>query len=428
MRAVLDAWGGELEQNPKALRLAIAHAQTAGPEGLRRLQKTTAVFEGLMSGAFSNRRHPDALPLPVVRAIVGGLRRATQMRLLDDDTEGLEALMQEMLKWSLLFRSPAAGELRPRLCANPPFPDGLELEPDACGGESRRARLLRSAIEVGLRVPKYEDLSPLRIADGAGLPGEAFTELYADSDACYLEALDVLGDELLRLVASPDLVSAEWPAAVCGAMARLLDYLASSPARLVTLTAKALEAGPAAIANVGDLAYEVATLLTEGASRRPRTRVAVEGIAGALWHVLYCEVLAGRGHRLPVLSEYISYVILTPYIGPDAAVETIALSRTAGGPNKTLPRAPEAIAPSAAAGQRPGQTPSRTPAASNRATAGGRTTTTKKTKKKTTKNGANPAGEREGEDYRRLAERRPARYVNTTPTSTERTITTIKGA
>ncbi len=389
LRAVLQAWGAELEQNPKAVRLAIVESQTAGVDGLRRLQKVTAVCEGLLAGALSARclpvgeEGPEALPLPVVRAIVGGLRRATQMRLLDDDTEDLQPLVREMVKWLLLFRSPAVGELRPRRCANQPFPERLLLEPDACGGESRRARVLRSAIETGLRERKFADLSAPRIAEGAGLPFEAVTELYPDPQACYLEALEALGDELLQLIVSPELVSAQWPAAVCRTIDALLAHLAGSPARLMTLTVKALEAGPAAIANVGDLAYEVATLLTEGAPRRPRTRIAVEGIAGGLWNILYCEALAGRGHRLPLLSEYISYIVLTPYLGPEEAVAAIVASR----------------------------------AHQNGASNGAGAT-----------NGKAPIDGHTGEDYRRLAERRSAKCVNTTPTSTESTITTIKGA
>jgi AcrR family transcriptional regulator len=408
LRAVLRAWGAELEQNPKALRLALAESQAAGAEGLRRLQKTTAVCEGLLAGALSGRCPPaagkdegedsEALPPPVVRAIVGGLRRATQMRLLDDDTEDLDPLVREMEKWSLLFKSPALGSLRPRRCAHQPFPQTLLLEPDACGGESRRARLLRSAIETGLRERKFADLSSPRIAEGAGLPFEAVTELYTDPQACYLEALDVLGDELLQLIATPELVSAEWPAAVCDTIDALLGHLAGSPARLMTLTVKAPEAGPAAIANVGDLAYELATLLTEGAPRRPRTRIAVEGIAGGLWNILYCEALAGRGHRLPLLSEYISYVVLTPYLGPEEAVEAIVGSRSAAPPE---------------------QGPS-TAAAGNGARSNGQAVAG---------NGSTPADEPQGDDYRRrLAERRSAKCVNTTPTSAESTITTIKGA
>jgi AcrR family transcriptional regulator len=335
--ATLQALRAELEQNPKAMRLAIAESQTAGAEGLRRLQKTTAVCEGLLANALAGRCPPTAddegienletLPLPVVRAIVGGLRRATQMRLLDDDTEDLQPLVGEMVKWSLLFKSPGLARLRPRHCVNRPFPETLELEHDACGGESRRARVLRSAIETGLRERKFADLSVPRIAEGAGLPFEAVIELYPGPQACYLEALDVLGDELLQLIATPELVSAEWATAVCATVDTLLAYLAGSPARLMTLTVKAFEAGPAAIANVGELAYELATLLTEGAPRRPHTRIAIEGIAGGLWNILYCEALAGRGHLLPLLSEYIAYVVLTPYLGAEEAVEAIVASR-----------------------------------------------------------------------------------------------------
>ncbi len=430
LRAVLQAWGAELEQNTKALRLAIVEAQAAGVDGLQRLQKATAVYEGLLAGALSNRcppargEGPEALPRPVVRAIVGGLRRATQMRLLKGDTEDLQPLVREMVKWLLLFKSPELEELRPRRCASQPFPEKLLLEPDACGGESRRARVLRGAVETGLRERKFADLSAPRIAEGAGLPFEAVTELYPDPRACYLEALDVLGDELLQLIASPELVSARWPVAVCHTIDALLAHLASSPARLMTLTVKALEAGPAAIANVGDLAYEVATLLTEGAPRRPRTRIAVEAIAGGLWNILYCEARAGRGHLLPLLSEYLSYVVLTPYLGPEEAVAAIVASRAGA-------TAPEQLgAGSAAPAGANGSSPEAKVAAKRDSAGTGATASTAAAGNghAATGNGSAPAGEREGEDYRRLAERRSAKCVNTTPTSTESTITTIKGA
>ncbi len=474
LRMVLEALGEEIEQNPKALHLVMIDAQTAGPEGLRRLHRTTALCEGGLTSVFS------ALPLPVVRAIVGGLRRTTTMRLRDGETEDLGALPREMLKWSLLFDSPAAAELRPRPCASPPFPEAVTLEPDACGGESSRARLLRSAIELRVREAKLDELSSLRIADDAKLPIEAFMELFSGPEACYLEALDVLGDELLQLVADPSLVSTEWPAAVCRTIARLLAYLAGSPARLQTLAVKALEAGPAAIANVGDLAYEVATLLTEGAPRRPRTRIAVEGIAGALWQILGCEVTAGRGHRLPVLSEYISYVILAPFLGPETAARAIVQSRQSsagahreatspgqeigtpptppmanGNHARMEPPTPSATNGSPASGLPPTANgrPTRTgtpptppvangnharmgpptPSATNGAPAGGLPPTAngRPTRTGTPPSGEAPATNGSGparEDYRRLADRRSAKCVNTTPTSTESTITTIKGA
>ncbi|MGH2853550.1 MAG: TetR/AcrR family transcriptional regulator [Solirubrobacteraceae bacterium] len=431
LRMALEALGEEIEQNPKALHLVMIDAQTAGPEGLRRLHKTTALCEGLLRSVFSEEcwpttgfadgpiddrpaDRPEALPLPVVRAIVGGLRRTTSMRLRDGETEDLGALPREMLKWSLLFKSPAAAQLRPRPCASPPVPEVATLEPDACGGESSRGRLLRSAIELLVREEKLDELSSLRIADAALLPIEAFMELFSGPEACYLEALDVLGDELLQLVADPGLVSAEWPAAVCHTVDALLEYLARSPARLQTLAVKAFEAGPAAIASVGDLAYEVATLLSEGAPRRPRTRIAVEGIAGALWQILNCEATAGRGHRLPVLCEYVSYVVLAPFIGPEAAVQAVVRSRRPAAsvqPEEASAAAAQTNGNHARNGASP--TPStriRTPPTAH------------------TANGSNGSPVSPREDYRRLAERRSTKCVNTIPTSTESTITTIKGA
>jgi AcrR family transcriptional regulator len=382
-RLTLEAFGEEIAQNPKALRLVMIDAQTTGPRGLDRLHQTITLCEERLASVFCGRTAEDALPLPVVRAIVGGLRRATYTYLRNGETEDLGALVLELSKWSLLFSSPAVAQLRPRPCANPPCPEAARLERSACGGECIRGRLLRSVIELRAQEEQLDELNSLRIADRAQLPIEAFMELFSSPEECYLEALDVLGDEVLQLIADPGLVSAEWSAAVCRTVARLLAHLAASPVRARTIAVKALEAGPAAIANIGNLLFEIATLLTEGAPRRPRTRIAVEGIAGALWQILNCEVLAGRGHRLPVLSEYVSHVILAPFMGPEAAVEAVVQLR----------EAVNAAGPAANGG--------------------------------TPQNGSAAAAP--GADYRRLAERRSAKYVNTTPTSTESAITTIKG-
>jgi AcrR family transcriptional regulator len=327
MRMAFGAFVEEVQTNSKALHLVVIDAQTAGPGGLRRLRRITAMFEGLLSNSFADRRETEALPLPVVRAIVGGLRRATFMGLREDRVEDLSKLSEEMLGWSLLFRSPAVSELRPRPCSNPPFTQPVELEP-AASAEGERARVLRGAIDLTLR-ERFDDLSTLRIADEAGVSIESFLALFAGKEDCYLAALDMLGDEVLQLVANPSLVSTAWASAVCETIDSLLAYLASHPARAITLTTKALEAGGRAVENTMDLAHELATLLTEGAPARPHGKLAVEGVAGALWHTLYSEVVAGRGHRLPILTEYLSYAVLTPFIGPEDAVQAILDSRPA---------------------------------------------------------------------------------------------------
>ena len=190
----------------------------------------------------------------------------------------------------------------------------------------------------------------------------------------------------------------------------------------------------------------------------------MEGIAGGLWQILACEVLAGRGHRLPVLSEYVSYVVLAPFVGPEEAAEAIARSRDTGGvleppsgvsATNGTPAAdgthavngtPSTNGAHAANGDARGQRAhgqrahsnsngNGTPSTNGTRTANGHAVNggTPSTNGSHAANGAHAANGTNGdspaaEDYRRLAERRSAKCVNTTPTSTDSTITTIKGA
>ncbi len=326
MRTAFAAFVEEVQKNSKALHLVVVDAQTAGAGGVRRLRRITATLEGLLSRNFPDTQETEALPLPIVRAIVGGLRRVIFVRLSEERVEDSAELSEELLRWSLLFRSPAVSELRPRACSNAPFTHPVVLEP-AADTESERASAVRAAIDLTLR-ERFDDLSTLRIADQAQLSIETFLGLFADKEDCFLAALDMLGDDLLQLVANPGLVSAEWSRAVCATVESLLAYLANHPARAITLTSKAVEAGPRATENTMDLAHELATLLTEGAPARPLGKLTMEGVAGALWHTLSSEIVAGRGHRLPILTEYVSYAVLTPFLGPQEAAQAIVNSRT----------------------------------------------------------------------------------------------------
>ncbi len=366
----------EVDSNFKALHLAVIEAQTAGIGGLRRLRRVTAMLEGLLSHGLPGRGETEPLPLPIARAIIGGLRGMTCEHLQGERSQGerledLAALTEELLQWSLLLRSPAIAALRPRPCSNAPFAQPVQLppaapsperahEPGAAGGRAdqrealgasapgraaprggrrgggrrgaahpgERAQLLRSVIDLTLR-ERFDDLSKLRIADEAGVTIDAFMAFFADKQDCYLAALDMLGGEVLQLVADPGLVSDDWAGAVCATVPALLSHLAAHPACTITLATKSLEAGPRALENTTTFAREAAMLLTEGAPQPASSRLAVEGIAGALWHTLYSEVVAGRGHRLPILAEYLSFVVLAPFLGPEEAVEAVIASRPA---------------------------------------------------------------------------------------------------
>jgi AcrR family transcriptional regulator len=210
--------------------------------------------------------------------------------------------------------------------SRPPAPASSRPPARGASRQPPRELLLDAVIDLVLREP-YEELSAPHIAEEAGLSIDAFLALFESPQECFEAALDMLGGELLETVAHPDLVSERWPEAVCEAVERLGTHLVRNPAVAVMLGAKTFSAGMDAIEEMVRLSEEVATLLTEGATRRARGKLTVEMIAGALSHTLHSEVLAGRAHLLESLSEYMSYVVLAPYLGPDEAVRTIVLMR-----------------------------------------------------------------------------------------------------
>jgi AcrR family transcriptional regulator len=325
-RAGLTALVEELETNPKALRLVLIDTLTAGPEGQLRLRRAMAAAEQLLASSFHPAPSEGQLPGPLVRAVVGGLRRAVFARLCNGRFENRSSLSSEMLRWTLLFGSPAVEQLHALESSKPPLPRVVQLDLSTTGPLSDYDRILESIVNLALREP-YEELSAPHIAEEAGLSIDTFLDLFESPRECFGAALDMLGGDLLEVVADPALVSAQWPTAVCHAMYRLSAHLVERPATALTLAAKSFAAGIGVIEDMVKLADEVTTLLTEGAPQRSGSRLAPEWISGALAHTLHTEVFAGRAHLLSTLNEYLSYVVLAPYIGPEQATRTIVKAR-----------------------------------------------------------------------------------------------------
>jgi hypothetical protein len=108
---------------------------------------------------------------------------------------------------------------------------------------------------------------------------------------------------------------------VRGAIGELLGYLADHPIYAQTIAEGAFAAGPQAIeANVA-LANAIAARLTDGAPVVADSALAVQGVAGALSHTVRCQVASGQIQLLSVLSDYLSYIVLAPFVGSEHAAQ-----------------------------------------------------------------------------------------------------------
>ncbi|HTA15053.1 MAG TPA: TetR/AcrR family transcriptional regulator [Solirubrobacteraceae bacterium] len=317
--AALSRFAEVVELNPKGSRLMLVDAPSAGPAGWERLTETLTVFEQRLADSFSTA--PDAAPLPepVARAIVGGLRRATFVRLIEGRTEEMPGLVGDMLSWTLVFRTAEPSPLGVHLRA---VPAAASL-----GSEDDRARVLRSALELAA-LEGYGNLTPMRIADEAGVSIDTFFDLFDDMEACFLAAIEKLGEEVREIVSDPGLDSSEWPAAVRRALDALMRYFAARPAYTQTIAIGVFAMGQRAVDLGAELACEVAARLTAGAPGQPLTGLAQEGIEGAIWHTIYCQTANGGTGALPELSDHLAYVVLAPFLGAEEAARIVTERRS----------------------------------------------------------------------------------------------------
>ena len=349
-RAYLSARGGLAErarascerlakvagENPAGARLALVVAQTAGAEAAAHVRRAAGACEHMLAQSFAQTPGAVALPAPVVRAIAGGLQGVAVARLRLRDEPGAPDLAEELLAWMLSFQTQVpeglSESLSARLSAR-----AREISSDLGNGRvgaeavgrDERSRVLQAVLRLLTR-EHFRAISAPQIADEANVSVDRFCELFESKDECLLEALDAIGDELLAIAADPELVSEDWPRAVRRVLDELMRYLAAHPLQTRALCQDAFFAGSESRERAEELALAIATLLTEGAPARARGELVVEAVAGALWHTLRCHVVMGRVPLLAALSDHITYVVLTPLIGAQAAVEALLEEPRAG--------------------------------------------------------------------------------------------------
>jgi AcrR family transcriptional regulator len=365
IRAAVGGFVEEVETNVKGAGLTIVQAQTAGAPGLARMRRAMGTLEQALSSSFAHAPDLGPLPVPIVRGIVGGLHEAMSVRLRTGRSEEIPALGEEIVRWTLLFHTPAidrlsellaeraragsAAEAQVRLLSDlggsrpedidstleawmPPgvhavSSAGAHGSGVASGSEEQLRRRLRASVLNLAVVEDYHELSAPQIAEEAGIPIESFFELFTSKEECFLAAFDELSDELLLLAADPDLIAGDWPRAVRRVLGELLDLLAARPLYAQIIACEAPGACPEALERDCDLLHGIATLLTEGAPGEALNKLAVDGIAGAIWHTIRCLLASGQIQLLPALSDYLAYIVLTPFIGADAAAEILIEER-----------------------------------------------------------------------------------------------------
>jgi AcrR family transcriptional regulator len=329
MHAAFGELTAAISANQKSAHLAIVEAPKAGAPALLRLRHASATFELMLAQCLGETSSSGSLPPPVIRGIAGGLHAAMSRCLREGSPETAPQVAEEMLRWTLLFSTPAAKRLAERLSdrarqalAHGRKAPARDSRAVFAPGVDERERLLEHALLMSVTVG-FRELSAPQIADSADVSIDAFFEHFEGKQECFLAALDMLGARLLCLASERKTPSDGWPQAVRARIGALLGYLADHPIYAQTIAEGAFAAGPEAIeANVA-LANAIGAALTDGAPLVADGALAVQGVAGALSHTVRCQVASGQIQLLSVLSDYLSYIVLAPFVGSEHAAQVV---------------------------------------------------------------------------------------------------------
>ena len=192
---------------------------------------------------------------------------------------------------------------------------------------SQRTRLEAAVVAV-TAAKGYEATTVGDVLEEAGVGRETFYELFADKRDCMLAAHANLVDELearIRLAYLGD--PAPWPQRVRAAVAEALGFFAERPPEARFMLVELFAVGPPARQRFQEGFNRFVALLDEGLDEdqagdgpvRP-TSLAVGAVAART----YEEVVVGRAAELPRLVPELTYELLVPFVGEEAARETAA--------------------------------------------------------------------------------------------------------
>ncbi len=325
LAAALECCADFVTLEPAAATLVLLEAQAAGAPGARRIRAAAAAWERLLGDSLAGS---TLAPAPVggsISAILGGLQGIMVARLREPAPTARPVLAEQLRWWALAPKAPSCGETTRDLArflreaarrgASAGGPRRLAAEP-----RGERERLLAAALRAAARNP-VALLSAAQICDEAGLPLEAFFELFDDRDECLRAALAAAGERVLAIAVGAAEAGPGWPRALRGTLAGLLSHLAANPLQARALTVLAPCAGAECRDYGRRLDGELARLLGTGFPSDGET--AGEALVGALWHLVRCHLADRRIRLLPAVADHLSLLALAPVLGADGAAAAL---------------------------------------------------------------------------------------------------------
>jgi AcrR family transcriptional regulator len=206
--------------------------------------------------------------------------------------------------------------------ASPRLPAGRHGLPREFVVQNQRERIITALVDT-VAERGYNATTVAHITKAASVSRRTFYEHFADKEACFLAAYDMVADHLRDSMRAAAESFEEWPQRVRAALATMLRFLAGEPdlARLVMI--EPVAAGGEIAARHRASMQGFVEILKAGrpqhGGERPLPEATEETVIGGIVSLIVREVSSGRGKQLEELLPDLVELTLAPYLGNEQA-------------------------------------------------------------------------------------------------------------
>ncbi len=322
LSSALEALLLEAAERPKAARLVLWEAGSAGPAVLQHGARRRAELERMTVAWLLPESTGGWSPGLLGKGIVWGIEHVICKTLTNERSDEAQEIAAGLARWMLQYRSAAIDTLA-QVKMRPTEHRRGHGSSDGQRTLGRRARILHAAAEIAAS-DGYEHLSIAAIASRAAISESELMSFYDSAAACYLDAVDLVGLEALIMVGETARRGGEGLTGAALAVASLMVQISQD--RILRRTAFAeVSDHEGQTRGHGDwLLHGVFDTLKGHLPAVERLDwVQREAVAGGLYGVIRHYISVGAPHALAVFNPELVYFALAPFGRTDDVLEVL---------------------------------------------------------------------------------------------------------
>jgi AcrR family transcriptional regulator len=331
VRAALGSLMGDLASFPNEARLVLVEAYALGAAMQSRMNGAIGAFEQLLTDSLVNTLPPPAATRYLSCGVAAGAMRVARRRLLTGEVAELANVRGELGDWAYTLCGESVEDLElsevqaTGPAVRPAIRQATEKPSAAIRGApgDEHGRILAAVAKLGA-AGGFASLTIPRIRTEAGVSRRSFDACFADLADCFLESIEALVASAAARAERQVAAASRWESGIHRAVGILCEEVARNPTFARLAFTEILMPGRDGLQRRERLISIAASRLRSASPlEQMPSELATEASVAAVWRIVHSDIAAGRARTLPRLAPLLTYVLLTPMVGPETAAELI---------------------------------------------------------------------------------------------------------